>query len=211
MSTDSTACQGSSSVLIGSHCCYVTGDRREITPSDAAQRCPDWPVNQTRPCPQDLRAPCEGFAEDPFPGRWSVLLRHTLSVREYTHSNFSLAHNGAFFWETRNSHTHSNTSALHSGLFLPYKPKNIPDICLKDTSTHSQTLLSLSIPVRMKNIQWGVKTPLRSPHTTEWQKQGCYFFQDGLLAAEIDLIPQPMNIYLGSNSAVDATGMCDAQ
>lgn len=56
-------------VLTSSHRCCVTGNRREITSPDAAERCPDRPVNQTRPCPQDLRAARKGFAEDPLPGR----------------------------------------------------------------------------------------------------------------------------------------------
>lgn len=116
--TGPIVCVGSSSVLIGSHCFCGTGDRREITPSDAAQWCPDWPVNQTRPCPQDLRAPCEGFAENPLPGRWSILLRPTLSVL-HTHGQISLWHTTELSTKTKATYIHT-LILLHFILDFPF-------------------------------------------------------------------------------------------
>lgn len=56
---------------------FLTGDRREVPPSDAKEWCADRPVNQTWSRPKDLWKTREGSAEDPFP-RWrSFLLIHT--------------------------------------------------------------------------------------------------------------------------------------
>ena len=61
----------------------LLGNRWQVSSPHATQRCFDWPVNQTRPRPQDLWASREGSTENALWGGWLLTADTGKARRDY--------------------------------------------------------------------------------------------------------------------------------